>query len=167
MHGCTPTQAAPMTDSTAHAEITVDVPLRVAYNQWTQFETYPEFMGGVEEARQEADDTVFFRVVLAGHTVEYTAKILHQIPDRRIEWQSVGGDQTGGVVTFAANGPDKTDITLNLTYAPHGVLEKLADLLGVVSRRTHLDLANFKKYIEERGYETGGWRGALPAAPTH
>ena len=145
---------------TVHSVI-VNVPIRTAYNQWTQFEEFPKFMSGVEKSEQRGPDVVYFKVNVAGRTVEYEADIVEQIPDERIVWESRAGKKTRGVVEFEPVGPDRTRITLDMTYEPKGVLESVGDLLGFVSRRTHEDLENFKKFIEARGVETGAWRGQI------
>lgn len=153
-----------MSESKTEQSIEVDVPIRVAYNQWTQFEEFPKFMKGVEFVKQEGDDAVHWRVNIAGRIMEYHAQILQQIPNARIAWQSTAGKETGGVVTFDAISENKTKVTLTLRYAPEGVLEKLGDILGVVASQTKQDLAHFKKFIEERGAETGAWRGGIGPA---
>lgn len=141
--------------------IEVDVPISTAYNQWTQFEEFPRFMDGVEQVVQRDPDTVFFRVNVAGRTVEYEADIVEQVPDKRIVWKARAGKQTGGMVDFEAIDAQHTRVTLDMMYSPEGVLENVGDLLGLVSRRTRKDLENFKQFIESRGTETGGWRGSV------
>jgi uncharacterized membrane protein len=150
-----------MTKSQSTHSIVVEVPITKAYNQWTQFEEFPRFMGGVESVTQKGPDMVHWRVNVAGRTVEYDARIVEQEPDRRIVWRSVAGKKTGGMVDFEAIGPNRTRVTLDLMYEPEGVLENVGDLLGFVSRRTQQDLQNFKDFIEGREVETGAWRGEI------
>ena len=150
-----------MAESQTLQSVVVDVPVRTAYNQWTQFEEFPKFMGGVEKVEQRGPNVVYWKVSVAGRTVEYEADILEQIPDKRIVWRSRAGKRTGGVVEFESLGPDRTRVTLDMSYEPQGVLENIGDLLGIVSNRTHQDLENFKKFIESRGVETGAWRGQI------
>lgn len=145
---------------TSHS-IVVDVPVRTAYNQWTQFEVFPRFMGGVESVVQKDDDMVYFRVNIAGKNVEYDARIVEQEPDKRIVWRSIAGKKTGGMVSFEPLGPERTEVTLDMMYEPEGVLENVGDLLGLVTRRTRKDLENFKEFIEGREVETGAWRGEV------
>ena len=153
-----------MGESVTEQSIEVNVPIRTAYNQWTQFEEFPRFMKAVEFVKQEGEDQVHWRINIAGHLIEYHARILQQIPNARIAWQSTDGKETGGLVTFDPIGEDKTRVTLTLRYAPEGVLETLADLFGVVATQTRRDLANFKTFIERRGTETGAWRGGIGPA---
>lgn len=150
-----------MAESQTLQSVIVEVPVRTAYNQWTQFEEFPKFMGGVENVEQRGPDHVYFKVNVGGRTVEYEADILEQIPDKRIVWRSRTGKKTGGVVEFEPLGPERTRVTLDMTYEPEGVLENVGDLLGIVANRTQQDLENFKKYIEARGVETGAWRGQI------
>jgi uncharacterized membrane protein len=150
-----------MAESQTLQSVVVEVPVRTAYNQWTQFEEFPKFMRGVEQVEQRGADVVYWKVKVAGRAVEYEADILEQIPDKRIVWRSRAGKRTGGVVEFEALGPSRTRVTLDMTYEPEGVLENIGDLLGVVSSRTQQDLDDFKKFIESRGVETGAWRGQI------
>lgn len=150
-----------MPESKTSQTVVVNVPVRMAYNQWTQFEEFPKFMGGVERVTQKDDKTLYFKLEIAGHVIEFDASITEQVPDQRIRWTSLTGKETGGLVEFEAVDPSKTRITLDMTYKPEGLLEGIGDLLGLVAMRTRRDLDNFKKYIEERGVESGGWRGTI------
>ena len=147
--------------SQTSSSVVVNAPLQMVYNQWTQFEEFPRFMGGVEEVRQKGPDTVYFRVNVGGHTVEYDAKIVEQVPDKKIVWRSINGKRTGGMVEFERVDQDRTRITLELMYEPEGALEQIGDLLGLVTNRAKQDLENFSKFIEERQIETGAWRGEI------
>jgi uncharacterized membrane protein len=161
MHHDTQPKTDEANESGTGTSIEVDVPVRVAYNQWTQFEEFPKFMGGVQSVKQLDDDLVHFTVSVAGHTVEYDAQITEQVPDRRIVWESVDGRETGGNVTFQSLGPNRTKVTLSVCYEPKGVLEKIGDLVNVVGLQAKTDLARFKTFIEARGRETGEWRGVI------
>src|SRR5687768_1240456 len=141
--------------------IVVDAPVNSVYNQWTQFEDFPQFMEGVQEVRQHGDKRLFWRAEIAGKVKEWEAEIFEQIPDQRIAWRSITGEKNSGMVNFYAVGMDKTRIELKLNYDPEGALEKVGDALGVVSRRVKGDLGRFKAFIERRGHETGGWRGEI------
>ena len=85
-------------------EIEVNVPVRTAYNQWTQFEEFPKFMEGVDEVKQLDDTLLHWAVNVAGKKAEWDAKITEQKPDRRIAWESIDGKQTRGAVTFEPAG---------------------------------------------------------------
>jgi uncharacterized membrane protein len=141
--------------------IDINVPIRTAYNQWTQFEELPRFMEGVESVKQLDDSTLLWVANVGGERKEWRARITEQVPDHHIAWRGEGGDFTSGVVSFQALGPDKTRVTVRLTYEPKGVTEKIGDMLGLVSRRVQGDLERFKDFIESRGHETGAWRGTV------
>lgn len=141
--------------------IEVDVPLRTAYNQWTQFEEFPKFMEGVEEVRQLDEKRLFWRAQIAGKSTEWEAEIYEQIPDSRIAWRSTSGAPNAGAVSFQSLGPERTRVSLMIDYQPLGVVEKVGDALGIVSGRVEGDLQRFKKFLEERGAATGGWRGEI------
>ena len=141
--------------------IEVNVPVRTAYNQWTQFEQFPQFMEGVEEVRQLDDKRLNWRASIAGKTEEWQAEIVEQTPDKVVAWRSTTGAENGGRVSFASAGADATRITLRLDYDPEGMVESVGDKLGFVSRRVEGDLERFKEFIEGRGSETGAWRGEI------
>lgn len=152
--------------SSIEESIDVEVPVRTAYNQWTQFEDFPQFMEGVEEVRQIDDTTTRWTVEVAGRRREFEAKITEQDPDQRVAWASVEGPSNAGVVTFHRLGKGRTRVMLQMEFEPDGPVEKVGDLLGVVRRRAKGDLERFKKFIEARGQETGAWRGEVEQDPT-
>ncbi len=141
--------------------IEVDVPVRTAYNQWTQFEEFPRFMAGVKAVRQLDDKRLAWRAEIAGKDVEWTAEITQQEPDKRIGWRSTSGAENAGSVTFEPLGPNKTKATLRLHYEPEGAVQTTGSALGLVKARVSGDLSRFKKFIEERGMATGAWRGEI------
>jgi uncharacterized membrane protein len=142
--------------------IDVAVPVRTAYNQWTQFEEFPRFMEGVESVRQIDDRRLHWRAEIGGKTVEWDAEISEQIPDKRIAWRSTSGARHGGVVDFHRIDDDSCRVTLQIDYEPEGAVEKVGDLLGVVKMRVKGDLERFEEFIEQRGTESGAWRGSIP-----
>lgn len=141
--------------------INVDVPVREAYNQWTQFESFPQFMEGVEEVRQLTDTKLRWRARIAGKAEEWDAEITEQQPDQRIAWTSTSGAKHAGVVTFHYIDADTTRVTLQIEYEPEGFVENVGDALNVVERRMKGDLERFKKFIEAEGKATGAWRGKV------
>ncbi len=147
--------------SNVQKSIDVNVPVSTAYNQWTQFEEFPRFMEGVKSVRQLDDKRLHWKTQIAGREEDFDAIIDQQVPDQRIAWHSTIGPKQGGVVTFHRLGDNKTRIMLQMEYEPHGVVEKAGDMLGAVSMRIQGDLDRFKKYIEERGVESGEWRGQI------
>jgi uncharacterized membrane protein len=142
--------------------IDVDVPVRTAYNQWTQFEEFPQFMEGVDQVRQLNDKRLLWRANVGGKAKEWEAEITEQRPDERIAWRSRTGAPNAGVVTFHRLSENKTRLMLQLEYEPEGAVENVGDALGVVTRRVEGDLKRFKEFIESRGRETGAWRGEIP-----
>lgn len=139
--------------------IDVSVPVSTAYNQWTQFESFPRFMEGVERIEQLDATHTHWKTKIGGVTREFDAEITEQHPDERVAWRSTSGAKQAGVVTFHRLADSTTRVTLQLDYEPDDMVEKAGDVLGVVGRRAKGDLANFKKFIESRGVEEGGWRG--------
>jgi hypothetical protein len=145
--------------------IAVNAPLRVVYNQWTQFEEFPRFMEGVEEVRQESDKRLLWKAKIAGKDKQWEAEITEQIPDKRIAWVSVDGTPNAGEVTFDLMESEQTLITLTMEYEPEGFLEVAGDVLGVPSGQVEEDLKRFRDFIEQTGKETGGWRGRIGESP--
>jgi uncharacterized membrane protein len=141
--------------------IEVDVPVRTAYNQWTQFEEFPRFMEGVERVVQHGDSRVSWRASIFGKVEEWDSHITDQTPDKRVAWESTSGAQNNGVVSFQPIGPSRTRVGLHISYEPQGILENIGDKLGLLERRVEGDLERFKRFIEERGRETGAWRGEI------
>ena len=147
--------------SSIEETIEVDVPVNVAYNQWTQFEEFPRFMDGVEAVRQLDDTHLRWTAEIAGVQREWDAEITEQRPDERVAWRATTGTQNAGVVTFEPISPARTKVVLQLDLEPEGVVEQVGDKLGFVERRASGDLERFKEFIEERGSATGAWRGEV------
>ncbi|HEX2357506.1 MAG TPA: SRPBCC family protein [Micromonosporaceae bacterium] len=141
--------------------VDVTVPVRTAYNQWTQFEEFPQFMEGVEEVRQLSDTLTHWVTEIAGVRREFDAQITEQVPDERVAWTSTGGVKQAGVVTFHRLNENHSRVTAQIEVEPEGVAEKAADALGLLTRRVKSDLGRFKEFIESRGQETGAWRGRV------
>jgi uncharacterized membrane protein len=147
--------------ATIEKQIEVDVPVNTAYNQWTQFEEFPKFMEGVLEVQQLAPDRLFWRAEVGGVEKEWYARIVMQMPDEVISWYSEIGALTGGEVRFRDLGGERTEVTLSMTYEPEDFMESVGDKLGFLSRKVEGDLQRFKEFIENRGIETGAWRGKI------
>ena len=152
--------------ATIEESVEVEVPVRTAYNQWTQFEEFPRFMEGVEQVRQIGDTKVHWVAEIAGQRREWDADITEQIPDERISWCSSEGATNSGVVTFHRIGDQKSKVMLQLEFEPEGAMEKVGDKLGMVKARTKGDLKRFKEFVESKGSETGAWRGEVHQDPT-
>lgn len=141
--------------------IDVNVPVRTAYNQWTQFEEFPHFMEGVKSVQQITDTKLRWRAEILGREEEWDAEITEQTPDQRVAWTSLNGAQNAGVVTFHHIDDNTTRVMLQIDYDPEGFVENVGSALGLVKARMAGDMERFKKYIEARGVETGAWRGTV------
>ncbi|HZU74985.1 MAG TPA: SRPBCC family protein [Acidimicrobiales bacterium] len=141
--------------------VEVDVPVRTAYDQWTQFEDFPHFMEGVESVAQITDTKLHWRTKVGPVVREFDADITEQTPDQRIAWCSTSGPTHSGVVTFHRIADARSRIMLQLEIDPDGFVEQAGDKLGLLKRRTKGDMERFKEFIESRGSETGGWRGEV------
>ncbi len=141
--------------------IQVDVPISTAYGQWTQFEDFPHFMGGVKEVRQLDDRRLHWVAEIAGVRREWEASVLEQVPDQKVAWAATSGATNAGAVRFEPAGAASTIVYLTLEYEPEGVVEQAGDKLGIVQRQVTSDLERFKKLIEDQGYASGAWRGSV------
>ena len=143
--------------------IQVDVPVSTAYGQWTQFEDFPHFMGGVKEVRQLDDRRLHWVAEIAGVRREWEASVLEQVPDQKVAWAATSGATNAGAVRFEPMGAASTMVHLTLEYEPEGLVEQAGDKLGIVQRQVTSDLDRFKKLIEDQGYASGAWRGSIGA----
>lgn len=141
--------------------ILVNVPVSTAYNQWTQFEDFPRFMSGVKSVTQLSDDRLEWVAEIAGVKRKWEAKILEQIPDRKVAWAATEGATNAGSVEFEDVGGGQTSVRLFIDYEPEGLVEKVGDKLNVVERQAESDLQKFKEFIEDERYASGAWRGSV------
>jgi uncharacterized membrane protein len=148
--------------STVKEAVEVGVPVHTAYNQWTQFEEFPQFMEGVEEVRQLDERRNHWITTVSGVKREFETEIVDQLPDERITWRTTTGDsRQKGTVNFQRLDDTHTRVELVMDVEPTGIAEKTGDMLGVIDRRVKGDMQRFKEYIEGRGGETGAWRGRI------
>ena len=148
--------------STITESVDVGVDVSTAYNQWTQFESFPQFMEGVEEIRQIDDTHTHWVTNIAGVTREFDATITEQNPDERVAWRSDEGPNHAGVITFHRIDDTTTRVTAQMDIEPEGFAENAADKLGILDRRVKGDMRRFREFIESRsGRETGAWRGEV------
>ena len=146
---------------TAQSTIDVNVPISTAYNQWTQLETFPHFMSGVESVTQVSDTRTHWVTSIGGVHREFEAHITDQVPDEHIAWHSEGELDQGGRVTFESVDAETTRVSLTIDWDPQGFVEKAGATVGVDDALVRGDLERFKQYIEERGAEEGAWRGQV------
>jgi uncharacterized membrane protein len=147
--------------STVEKSVDVNVPIRTAYDQWTQFEEFPRFMEGVKSVTQTDDTHVRWVAEIGGVEKSWDAEITEQHPDERVAWTSTTGARNAGVVTFHRLDDTTTRVMLQLDVDPEGFVENVGDALGFLDRRVQGDLERFKEFIESRGTETGAWRGEV------
>jgi uncharacterized membrane protein len=146
---------------TIEQSIEVDAPAQAVYNQWTQFEEFPRFMEGIEAVRQLDDKRLHFTGNVGGRRHEWEAEIFEQIPEQKIAWRSLAGKRNDGTVFFEKLAENRTRVRAVIAFEPEGVVEKAGDALGIASARVKGDLKRFKEFLENRGHETGAWRGEI------
>ncbi|MEJ3403847.1 SRPBCC family protein [Rathayibacter sp. YIM 133350] len=143
------------------SQVDVDVPIDVAYNQWTQFESFPHFLGGVREVSQLDDKRTHWKVSILGVTREFDAEIFEQVPDSHIAWRSTDGPFQSGSVEFTPIDAKHTHITLTIQWNPQGFIESAGAALRLDDLQVSADLTQFKAFIEKRSHQTGSWRGEI------
>jgi len=146
--------------TTVSKSILVNVPVSTVYNQWTQFEDFPQFMGGIKSVTQLSDDRLQWVAEIAGVRRQWEARVLEQVPDQKVAWAATEGATNAGAVTFEDLG-EQTRVSLSLEYEPEGLVEKVGDKLNIVEKQAESDLDRFKAFIESEGYATGAWRGTV------
>jgi uncharacterized membrane protein len=147
--------------STIEQSIQIEAPVRAVYDQWTQFEEFPQFMEGVDEVAQLDDTHLHWKTSFAGKEHEWDAEVTEQIPDERVAWKSTSGTTNAGVVTFHRLDDHTTKVMVQMDWEPDGMAETLGGAVGVDDRRVKGDLDRFKDLIESRGAASGGWRGEV------
>ncbi|MFG2196386.1 SRPBCC family protein [Streptomyces sp. NPDC048639] len=143
-------------------DIDVGVPVREAYDQWTQFQEFSTFAKGVVSVEASDDTTSNWKVKVAKSTRSWQANVTEQVPDEKIVWTTEGAKGTvKGVVTFHPLGDSLTRVLLVLEYFPKGLFEKTGNIWRAQGRRARLDLKLYRKFIMMRGEATDGWRGEI------
>jgi uncharacterized membrane protein len=146
---------------TIEKTIEIEAPLNRVYNQWTQFEKFPEFMEGIEEVKQLDAKHLHWVAEVAGKRKEWDAEITEQLPDQRIAWRATSGTINAGTVSFRPRDQNHTVVILRMNYEPEGGIEQTGDGRGAVSRRVEGDLQRFRDFIQHRTTETGAWHGEI------
>ena len=141
--------------------IDVAAPLKTVYNQWTQFEDWPQFMHRLESVSQEDESHVHFKTKIWGISKEFTAEIVEQRPDQRIKWKVTEGVTHTGVVTFHELADRLTRVEVNIDVQPGSLIEKAGRGMRHVKRAVRADLARFKAYVMMEEEESGSWRGRI------
>ena len=147
--------------TTIEESIDIEVPVAVAYNQWTQFESFPSFMDGIERVEQKTDTQLHWVAEIAGTKREWDAEITEQHPDHRVAWKALEQGGPNGVVTFHKLDESRTRVMVQMDYEPEGLKESVGSMIGSDDRKVKGDLESFKTMIESTGNESGGWRGNI------
>ncbi|MEZ4282336.1 MAG: SRPBCC family protein [Myxococcota bacterium] len=148
-------------ESEIEESIVIEVPVKVAYDQWTQFEQFPRFMEGVRDVHQESERRLHWKAEIGGRAVEWDSEIVEQVPDQRIAWRDLGDRKGGGVVTFHHLSSNSCKVMVQIAYEPQNSLQQVGDALGLVRRRVRADLDRFRDFIEKRGEATGAYRESI------
>jgi uncharacterized membrane protein len=145
--------------------IEVNCPVSQVYNQWTQFEEFPRFMGAIEQVSQKDETHLHWKAKIAGQTAEWDAEITEQVPDQVIAWRATSGAPNAGRVQFHGH-DEHTHVSLELEVEPQGAAQQAGDMLGVLKQQVRSDLTRFKELIESRGEASGAWRGEVQGGET-
>ena len=146
--------------ATIEKSIDVGVPVSVAYDQWTQFEEFPQFMDGIVEVKQLDDTHLRWVADIDGERKEWKAEVVEQEPDRVVAWRSIEGLENSGRVEFEPI-DSGTRVSVAMQYDADGVKESLGALFGIDGRQVANDLESFRELVEAREVPTGAWRGTV------
>jgi uncharacterized membrane protein len=146
--------------ATIEKTIDVQVPVSVAYDQWTQFEQFPQFMEGVVSVEQLDDKHMQWTAEVGGERHQWQAEIVEQQPDRLIAWRSIDGIPNSGRVEFEPI-DEGTRVKVEMEYEPDGMKEKVGAMLGIDGGQVEEDLERFRDLVESRETPTGAWRGTI------
>ncbi|MGC0429808.1 hypothetical protein RKD32_006163 [Streptomyces sp. SAI-195] len=142
--------------------VDVGVPLRTAYDQWTQYQDFSTFAKGVKSANRADDTSSDWQLKVFWSNRSWKAKTTEQVPDDRISWTSEGAKgSTKGVVSFHELAPSLTRVVLVIEYYPKGLFEKTGNIWRAQGRRARLDLKNYVRHITFKGEADDGWRGEI------
>jgi uncharacterized membrane protein len=141
--------------------IVIHAPVRNVYNQWTQFEDFPKFLGCHCIVRQLDSMSIMWRARVWGKRVKWRMVIYEQVPDRYVAWRSARGGPHHGAITFESIDGDTTRVVLTVTYQPVGLFARLWTRLGALEWHVGRSLKRFRRFIELRSFATGGWRGRI------
>jgi uncharacterized membrane protein len=148
--------------ATVEKSIDVNVPLHKAYEQWTQFESFPHFLEGVIEVQQLDDRRLRWRAEIGGKEAEWGSEVTEQVPDKVMAWRSTDGNQNDMTIHLEPMGPTQTRIDVKHDYDPHGLVETIGDKLGFTANRLEEDLERFKAFVEQQTAPAGASHGDLP-----
>ncbi|MPS49558.1 SRPBCC family protein [Methylobacillus sp.] len=141
--------------------IDIKVPVNIAYNQWTQFETFPNFMSSVLQVKQLDDSHVWWQVEIGGHSIEWEAEIIEQVPDDHIAWRSVSSPRHLGLVSFKHVEIHATRVHVEIEYEADMKAEVSATMTGLLEQKISEALACYRQLLESRKRPAGGWRGRI------
>ncbi len=140
----------------------VGVPLRTAYDHWTQYDQFSSFAKGVRDVSMDEEMSSDWKVKVGPSSRSFKATVQEQVPDERIVWTSEGAKgTTRGAVSFHELTPSLTRIVLVMEYYPSGFFEKTGNLWRAQGRRVRLDFKHFQRYVTLTEEEPEGWRGEI------
>jgi uncharacterized membrane protein len=135
--------------------VEVHSPVSAVYKQWLQFESYPQFMEGIEKVEELDDGRIHWRARLGGVELQWDSDIVENVPERKVGWRSANGPQARGIVALRPVGPEHTRVTLRLEYDPEGYVDDVGRFLVSACRRLDDDLGRFRDLIERQRDEAG------------
>jgi uncharacterized membrane protein len=146
--------------------IDVGVPLRVAYDQWTQYEDFPSFMKKVESVERPQEEKSNWKAQVFWSHRSWEATTQEQVPDSHIIWRAKGPKgYVDGAVSFSELAPNLTRILLVLEYHPQGLFEHTGNIWRAQGRRARLEFKHFRRHVMVhallKAEELEGWRGEI------
>ncbi len=142
-----------------HTVITeINAPVEVVWKFWSDLDSMPLWMTWIESVKtvdketSTLPDLTEWTLAANGFRFKWKAQITERIEAQKLEWKSVGGLPTTGVVRFYPEESSKTVVKLKISYELPKILARIMKeniLGGMVTKELQINLDRFKQLIEE------------------
>ena len=126
----------------------VAVPVDRAYQAWTKFDQFPQFMHRVLSVEQNGRDKISWQEKIWFSKRQWKGQITERRKNDRIVWKTTSGMAHKGIVSFHKLDDNLTRVMVDIEFEPSGMVEKMASGLRFVKRAVQSDLARFKAFVE-------------------
>jgi uncharacterized membrane protein len=140
-----------MADWLEHSvQVEVEAPIELVWGLWSDLEQMPRWMNWIESVTILPDNPELSRWKLASGGLEFSwlSRILKQVPQQIIEWESVDGLPNRGAIRFYDR-HGSSIVKLTVAYGIPGIVGQLMDglFLGrLVESNLQGNLNRFRDY---------------------
>lgn len=132
-------------------QVEVEAPIDHVWSLWSDLEQMPKWMNWIESVKVLEDNPELSRWTLASGNLQFSwkSRILKQIPNQIIQWESVDGLSNRGAIRFYDRGAQGSIVKMTISYAIPGFLGQLMDNLFLgrfVESTIQEDLNRFREY---------------------